>query len=64
MRIIASFIISIIGAFTFSGFFYNIVPGGNSDVKIVIGLVVFIVGEIAVYANIILDKLDEINGSE
>ena len=58
---IALFFIVIFGSFIFTSIFGRLVPGGNEDLKIVLGIAVFITGEIAVCTNLILKKLDKIN---
>lgn len=57
---ITIFIISIIGCFMFSFALIAIIPGGDDEFKLILGIIVFIVGEIAVCTNAIIHKIDEI----
>jgi hypothetical protein len=64
LKIALSNIIFFIGAIFCSYFFTEVyaslTPGAESDTSLLIYLCTFIVGEIAVCTNIILNKLDEI----
>lgn len=53
------FFITIIISFVFSSMLSQLLPGGDADLKIILGIVVFITGEIAVCTNIVVKKLDE-----
>jgi hypothetical protein len=53
------FIAAVSGAFVFAALFANLVPGGNGDIKWLIGVALFISGEIAVCTNCIIERLDK-----
>lgn len=47
-------------SFLFGSFFSGIVPGGNGDLKWVLGVGVFIAGEIAACTYIIVNKVEKL----
>jgi uncharacterized membrane protein len=53
------FVAAVSGAFVFAALFANLVPGGNDDIKWLIGVALFIAGEIAVCTNSIIERLDK-----
>jgi ABC-type iron transport system FetAB permease component len=57
---IVFFIGAIFCSYFFTEVYANLTPGADSDASHLIYLCTFIVGEIAVCTNIILNKLDEI----
>jgi hypothetical protein len=68
MKVALTNIIFFIGAifcsYFFSEIYASITPGTDSDTSLLIYLCTFIVGEIAVCTNIILDKLDKIKNKD
>jgi hypothetical protein len=54
------FVICAFASFAFGSFFSRMIPGGDDELKWVMGVVVFIAGEIAACSSIIISKLNKL----
>lgn len=51
---------TLFGSILFASILANLIPGGDFEMKLLFGIIVFLIGEIAMYADIIIKKLEKL----
>lgn len=51
---------TLFGSLIFASLYANLIPGGDFEMKLLMGIIIFLIGEIAVFASRVIDKLDKL----